>query len=233
MVRAWAEGAEWQDEAHPDRAWQAELWRRLRERIGVPSPAERFETAAARLADEPELLDLPDRLSLFGLTRLPASHLQVLEAVAVHRDVHLFLLHPSGALWDRVQEAEPRPPAHLRRDDDPTPTLPANPLVRSWGRDSREMQLVLGSHGVAGGEHRGVTDDTGTLLGMIQADVRHDRMPVGPRRGAKPRTFARCCGRTTTACASTPATGGPARSRWCGTPYSTCWPPTGRSGPGT
>ncbi|HEX5266411.1 MAG TPA: exodeoxyribonuclease V subunit gamma, partial [Acidimicrobiales bacterium] len=186
MVRAWAEGAGWQDEAHPDRAWQAELWRRLRERIGVPSPAERFETAAARLADEPELLDLPDRLSLFGLTRLPASHLQVLEAVAVHRDVHLFLLHPSGALWDKVQEAEPRPPAHLRREDDPTKALPDNPLLRSWGRDSREMQLVLNSHGVAGGEHRAVADDdTGTLLGLIQADVRHDRMPVGPRRGGE------------------------------------------------
>lgn len=138
----------------PDRAWQAELWRRLRERIGVPSPAERLDTAPARLADEPELLDLPDRLSLFGLTRLPASRLQVLGAIAVHRDVHLFLLHPSGVLWDKLQEAEPRPPAHLRREDDPTATLPANPLLRSWGRDSREMQLVLGSHGVAGGRHR-------------------------------------------------------------------------------
>jgi exodeoxyribonuclease V gamma subunit len=182
MVRAWAEGVAWQVEAHPDRAWQAELWRRLRERIGVPSPAERFETAAARLADEPELLDLPDRLSLFGLTRLPASHLQVLEAIAVHRDVHLFLLHPSGALWDKVQGAEPRPPAPLRREDDPTRTVPDNPLLRSWGRDSREMQLVLGSHGVAGGEHRAVPDETGTLLGLIQADVRADRMPAGPRK---------------------------------------------------
>ena len=49
-----------------------------------------------------QLLDLPPRLSLFGLTRLPASYLDVLEPLAEGRDVHLFLLHPSPALWERL-----------------------------------------------------------------------------------------------------------------------------------
>ncbi len=62
-------------------AWQVELWRLLRERIGQPSPAERLLDACRRLREEPELLDLPPRLSLFGLTRLPASYLDVLDAV--------------------------------------------------------------------------------------------------------------------------------------------------------
>ena len=38
--------------------------------------------ACARLRDDHDLLDHPDRLSLFGLTRLPASYLQVLDAIA-------------------------------------------------------------------------------------------------------------------------------------------------------
>ena len=61
-----------------DGAWQAELWRRLRARIGIPDPAERVEGACARLREEPGIVDLPARLSLFGLTRLPAGHLNVL-----------------------------------------------------------------------------------------------------------------------------------------------------------
>jgi exodeoxyribonuclease V gamma subunit len=177
MLLAWAQGA--------GPSWQAELWRRLRARIGVPSPAERFEIASTRLAIEPELLEMPPRLCLFGLTRLPASYLRVLKAISVARDVHLFLLHPSGALWDKVADLLPRPLVDLRRSKDPTASLPANPLVRSWGRDAREMQLVLAAHGLSGGEHRPPPEQRSTLLGLVQADIRADREPPGqPRSGA-------------------------------------------------
>jgi exodeoxyribonuclease V gamma subunit len=163
-----------------DEAWQAQLWCRLRRRLGSPSPAERFETAPDRLRSGAHLLDLPSRISVFGLTRLPASHLRVLKAMSAHRDVHLFLLHPSAALWDKVAAAQPRPRAGTARRDDATAKLPANPLLRSWGRDAREMQLVLASEGVTGGEHRAVTDVPSRLLGLIQADIRADRAPPGP-----------------------------------------------------
>ena len=173
LIRAWLAG-------DPAGGWQAELWRLLRARIGVPSPAERLRTASDRIARDPALVDLPPRVSLFGLTRLPASYLQVLEAVAAGRDVHLFLLHPSAALWDKVARQAgglPRPPA---RADDPTAASPAHPLLRSWGRDAREMQLVLAAHGATAGVHRPVLDDRATLLGGIQADIRADRPPPGP-----------------------------------------------------
>ncbi len=209
MVLGWLEGLE--DGARhggeppdatgqePGNHWQAELWRRLRRRIGVPSPAERLEATAATLAQEPDLLDLPPRLSLFGLTRLPASHLRIFDAIGRHRDVHLFLLHPSGRLWDAVNSvtaataASPRnregpgggtaPPP--KRSDDPTVALAANPLLRSWGRDAREMQLVFHSQGVDEGEHLPVPEPSATagdpsLLQRLQADVRADRPPPGP-----------------------------------------------------
>ncbi len=185
--------------------WQPELWRRLRSRIGLPSPAERLDVAGERLVVEPELLDLPRRISLFGLTRLPASHLLVLEAIAAHRDVHLFLLHPSGRLWDAVEEfaAETSTAELFRRADDPTVSLARNALLRSWGRDAREMQLVLRSHGVTGGEHRpvhgpaagahglaatahglaaGEQPERPRLLRLLQDDIRADREPPGPPR---------------------------------------------------
>jgi exodeoxyribonuclease V gamma subunit len=178
MVRAWARGEDSDgagDELSADGVWQAELWRRLRERIGVPDPAERVEGACARLREEPELVELPARLSLFGLTRVPAGHLNVLRALAVGRDVHVFMLHPSPTLWERVAE---QGVSVVRRRDDPTPALPANRLLASWGQDSREMQLVLGGSDYVD-HHHPVEHRAGALLAHLQAGVRADRWPAG------------------------------------------------------
>jgi exodeoxyribonuclease V gamma subunit len=182
MVRAWARGEDTDGAGRDlpaDAAWQPELWRRLRARIAQPDQAERLEGACARLRARPDLLGLPERLALFGLTRLPAGHLEVLRAIAVSRDVHLFLLHPSPALWDRVAEAVRGRPAIVRRADDVTATLPANRLLASWGHDAREMQLVAGQAGEHADNHHPVEEPAGSLLACIQADVRADRPPAG------------------------------------------------------
>ena len=45
MIEAWARGDDTDglgDALPPDVAWQATLWRHLRDRLGVPSPAERL-----------------------------------------------------------------------------------------------------------------------------------------------------------------------------------------------
>src|SRR5829696_7637152 len=169
LLGAWAEG----DDDH----WQAQLWRRLRARIGVPSPAERLAGGCARLRAEPGLVALPPRVGLFGLTRLPAADLEVLRALAAARDVHLFVLHPSPALWDAIAERPPGDPI-LRRADDATAELPRNRLLASWGNDARELQLVVAGHGAAD-HHHPVAHAGGTLLARIQADVRADRGPAG------------------------------------------------------
>ncbi|MEA2479472.1 MAG: exodeoxyribonuclease gamma subunit, partial [Thermoleophilaceae bacterium] len=179
LVRGWASEGGPGDGIPPDAAWQAELWRRLRERIAQPDPAERLAGACARLTQEPALVDLPQRLSLFGLTRLPAGHLHVLEALAAHRDVHLFLLHPSPALWDRIARETADLPPITRRADDPTARLPVNRLLASWGHDAREMQLVVGGDG-ADHHHPVDAGDPATLLARIQADIRGDTAPPGP-----------------------------------------------------
>ena len=137
--------------------------------------------ACARLREDPAVVDLPARLSLFGLTRLPAGRLAVLRALAAHRDVHLFLLHPSPALWERIRGHGPV----VRRAADPTTALPANPLLASWGHDSRELQLVIGDDDALDHRHP-VEHDTGTLLARIQADVREDRAPLAADDPARP-----------------------------------------------
>ena len=183
MVQAWAEGRDADGDGGDlpaDLAWQPQLWRHLHDRIGVPSPAQRLGQACLRLRDDPALLDLPARISLFGLTRLPASYLEVLAAVAAGRDVHLFLLHPSAPLWQRIDTQLADRPTPRRRDADETATTPANPLLRSWGRDAREMQLVLRPVlAAATAHHLDLAPQRTTLLQRLQADVRADAAPPG------------------------------------------------------
>ena len=67
-------------------------------RIDAPTPVERHrETVAAIKAGSP--LELPDRLSLFGYTRLAVTELELVAAVAEVREVHLWLPVPSPASW--------------------------------------------------------------------------------------------------------------------------------------
>lgn len=181
MLRAWAAGEDTDGAGRSlagDAEWQAELWRRLRSQIASPNPAERLEDACSRLRHRRSLCDLPTRVSLFGLTRLPVSYLQVLRALAEARDVHLFLLHPSPALWERMAGQARDQPAVVRRRDDRTVATPSHPLLASWGRDAREMQLVLSAGAGAGADHHHPSDPPAiTLLQRIQADIRADRCP--------------------------------------------------------
>lgn len=170
------------DEVPVDARWQPRLWLELRRRVGEPSPPERMAEACARLRSGAADVALPERISLFGLTRLPATYLDVLRALATRRDVHLFALHPSLALWDRIA-ATPVPPLPLPRADDPTVDVPRNPLLRTWANDTREMQLVLGAAADASLSHHpieGSDTEPVTLLERVQADIRANVSPPGP-----------------------------------------------------
>ncbi|MFC9659041.1 exodeoxyribonuclease V subunit gamma [Nocardia sp. NPDC127606] len=104
----WAAGADTDGAGGPvpdDLAWQPRLWRALRTAVGAPSPAERLAEACAHLRAAPASIDLPERLSLFGLTRLPADQLAVVTALAAHREVHVWSAHPSPAMWAALGQA--------------------------------------------------------------------------------------------------------------------------------
>ncbi|WP_098956353.1 exodeoxyribonuclease V subunit gamma [Pseudonocardia sp. N23] len=155
----------------PDLRWQAELWRRLRAHIGVPGPAERVEAACAVLRAEPGRTTLPPRLSVFGPTRLAASRLAVLDALAVHRDVHLWIAHPSPVLWGALSAQGGTAP---RRAADDSAAAVANPLLASLGRDVRELQLRLP---VGADIHHDGETPPPTLLGALQRSLRDDTAP--------------------------------------------------------
>ncbi|MCD2186341.1 exodeoxyribonuclease V subunit gamma [Actinomycetospora soli] len=165
MVRDWA--AKDDADVPADLRWQSELFRRLRERLGEPNPA---ETPAAGVVGT----DLPARVSVFGPTRLSTTELTVLAALGADREVHLWLPHPSPALWDAVRGGGPV----VCRREDPTADVAAHPLLRSLARDARELQLRLPADALEV-HHPASGRPPATLLEQLQDDLRHDRAPAG------------------------------------------------------
>jgi exodeoxyribonuclease V gamma subunit len=212
MLLAWLAGQDTDGRDHPldpDHAWQAELWRRVRDHIGVESLAERLAPATDRLRHEPGLVDLPERFSLFGPTRLTTDQLRVLDALAARRDVHLWLPHPSHGLWRRLAEASAGGDARITtRREDATAALPEHPLVRSLGRDARELEIRLRAHTT-------ITDDE-----HVPAQVGAETLSCNATSTTTGvRTRATSSARTTGPSRCMPATGGSARwrccARWC------------------
>ncbi|QNG17451.1 exodeoxyribonuclease V subunit gamma [Rhodococcus triatomae] len=155
-----------------DQLWQAELFRRVRRKVDAPSPAERLPDICAQLRDRPDLSELPSRFSLFGPTRLATDQLAVLDALAAHRDVHLWLPHPSPRMWDELVTAAPP----VRRAEDDGALEVRNPLLAALSRDVREMQYRIGRLSAEHVHHQGAPA-AASLLGALQDDVVHDRPP--------------------------------------------------------
>ncbi|MEZ0577249.1 exodeoxyribonuclease V subunit gamma [Nocardioides sp. MH1] len=171
LVADWAAGSDTDGAGAPvpaDLAWQPRLWRRLAEVVPGPDPVRRQAEALERLRADPAAVDLPERVSLFGHTRLAAGDLALLDALGAGREVHLWLPHPSPALWSRLDDLS----GAVRRTDDRSHLQVGHPLLATLGRDTRELQRALGGlartdDAVAAPPARG-----GTLLSWLQEDLR-------------------------------------------------------------
>lgn len=189
MVRQWKVGNFVDAAGRPladHQRWQPLLWQMVEERIGVESPADRLPKLLRQVTDGEIDPLLPERLALFGLGVLPggASFLELADALGGRRDVYLYLLEPSPSLAASVRSAD-RPRTRLRADDR-SADLVAHPLLRSWGRLSRETSVLLGQAGAAQWDLTSVggddvpTDrlaDDGSLLGRLQGALRANRPP--------------------------------------------------------
>ncbi len=161
-----------------DLRWQPELWRRLLAEMDVPAPDERHRATLEAIRGGADLA-LPDRLSMFGHTRMPRTELELLRAVAQVREVHLWLPQASPVAWGRLAEEVAAGP--VRRSDDGTGRLLHHRLLSSLGRDARELQRSLTLLApdaetvhvpVAPAEAEPVGT---TLLSLVQDDLRADR----------------------------------------------------------
>ena len=147
-----------------DLAWQPQLWQRLVAAMAIDPPHIRHANTIARLHDSASAL--PARLSLFGHTRLPATDIELLEALATHHELHLWLPHPSAQAWTALADLRG---IVSRRDDDSHRRI-THPLLATLGRDVRELQRSLPDT-AACDEYLPGADQPDTLLGWLQSDI--------------------------------------------------------------
>lgn len=179
MLARWESGSDTDGSGQPvdaDLTWQPELWRRLVEHLDQPSPATRHTSALAGLADGTMSPDLPSRLSLFGHTRLSVTEVELIEALAQHRQVDIWLPHPSDALWQALRGAVD---GTIPRTQDDSHLAAAHPLLATLGRDVRELQRTLAPFAPASVTIDAPVSRPDTLLGRLQSDLEANRAPSG------------------------------------------------------
>ncbi|WP_132994201.1 exodeoxyribonuclease V subunit gamma [Gordonia zhaorongruii] len=153
--------------------WQPWFWRLVREEVGHPHPAEGLEQLAARVRADPDLVDLPDRLALFGPTRIPQTLQTVLGALSAEREVSLYLPHPSDALWRTISDRGSQP---RRRRSERDAVVPRHPLLAALSRDVQELQEVLEPSIDAVIYHPDTTAEVSTVLGALHEGQRRDSL---------------------------------------------------------
>ncbi len=184
LLADWLEGNPGDLDA--DLAWQPELWRALVAAVPADPPHIRHAKTVARLRAGPA--DLPARMSLFGHTRLACADVVLLEALSAHHDLHLWLPHPSNALWQELAGIHGAVP----RDKDTTRCAAQHPLLETLGRDLRELQRALPVSAETD-EYIGFTGTAtqpDTLLGWLQSDIAANALrPTGRKLAAGDRSI--------------------------------------------
>ncbi|CPS38553.1 exodeoxyribonuclease V subunit gamma [Mycobacteroides abscessus] len=158
------------DAVEPDLAWQPPLWRALVSRVDAVPPHVRHDQVRARLREAPS--DLPPRISLFGHTRLPVTDVELLDALATHHELYLWLPHPSDALWQTLASDRDRGP--VPRREDIAHRSVRHPLLATLGRDVRELQRALPEP--TSDEYLSGTTFSDSLLGWLQSDLAADEV---------------------------------------------------------
>lgn len=158
----WENGAA--GDVAPDLQWQPSLWRALLDNVAADPPHVRHAKTVARLEESPT--DLPQRISLFGHTRLPSTEIELLHALSAHHELHLWLPHPSDRLWSSLRGVHGQLPRRL----DTSHREVDHPLLATLGRDLRELQRSLPGDAHTD-EYLPGPDRPDTLLGWLQADI--------------------------------------------------------------
>ncbi len=148
--------------------WQAELWRRM-----AGEDPFFFTRATQALKDNPELLKnakLLGRLSVFGISNLPAVFLNFFNLLGQFCQVDFFYLSPCQEYWGDVKNRK-------RLSSDEVITAD-NPLLSSWGILGRDFfNQVLDLESAQEVDIDSSLPDDYSVLGALQNDILTLRAP--------------------------------------------------------
>lgn len=177
-IQRWEAG----QSATRDDQWQAELWRAM----AGESP-DHWVRLAARVTrqlggDRSSIGRLPRRVSLFGVSSLSPGYLELLQQLAEHLDIHLYLLNPSRLYWaDSLRRPiqSDQPPLELDADTSELhqelyPEL-ENPLLAALCQQGRQLFAAVAALQPEDGANLFVENDQPSLLAQLQNDLLNHR----------------------------------------------------------
>ncbi|MBW2296785.1 MAG: exodeoxyribonuclease V subunit gamma, partial [Deltaproteobacteria bacterium] len=171
-----------------DQTWQADLWREVARghehlhRVSIQNDIMAKIDRRKYVAD-----NFPERISIFGISYLPAFHLQVLSAISKITRVNWFLMSPCRQYWGEV--LSDRDVSRIREKYAHQPGIDVdlhldkgNPLLASLGMLGRDfLSMIAGLDCDIQEDYLSPARDN--LLGMIQADIL-DMLDAGETRHA-------------------------------------------------
>ncbi|MDM8523659.1 exodeoxyribonuclease V subunit gamma [Desulfococcaceae bacterium HSG8] len=170
MISKWEEGK--------DSHWQAALWRKL-----VSSQLSVVSGPLSVLTNNWQLTtDIPERISVFGISGLPRFHIKVFDDLSSLIQVNLFLMNPCEGYWgDILSNREKRRLAAKHSADRADLHLEeGNSLLASMGMLGRDFFHIISEFDIEEHPLFQEPDETG-LLSCIQSDIMNLR-----ERGSEP-----------------------------------------------
>jgi exodeoxyribonuclease V gamma subunit len=141
LVLEWEEGGG-APAGYPEN-WQAVLWNKIVEGHDANHRA-RLKQLFSRGLAQADVSELPERVSIFGISYLPAFHLEVLKGLSALMDVSLYCLNPCREYWadimperriTRIATKVPEADLHMESRND---------LLASMGRLGRNfLDMVI------------------------------------------------------------------------------------------
>lgn len=179
-ILAWEQGEESLNDVgvqtHP---WQPVLWRSLVEKTQALGEsnyhrANLHQQLLSHLQSEVAISSTPQNpLYIFGISALPQQQLEVLERIAINRQVYIFWCNPSQHYWGDLVDEKYRAQSKLQEQSGQVAAQfleSGNPLLSSWGKLGRDYQEMLLNLNVEQTDLF-VDEVPETLLGWIQHEI--------------------------------------------------------------
>jgi exodeoxyribonuclease V gamma subunit len=170
MLKGWEQG-EMVPGSDSAQLWQARLWRLLVSTTGSPHRARLQDQFLERVITG-HAHELPERITLFGISTLPPAYLNVFQALSERVDVAFFVLNPCREFWEDLV-SERRKSRILSDRSRPVPLYldEGHPLLASWGSVNQSFQRALSELTQADFQDLFHSPERTTLLHCVQSDI--------------------------------------------------------------
>jgi len=147
MLRSWDQGKTVSN--HSSEKWQIAIWQQLQvDSVVSPHRGVLIGQLIETLKNTKKLSSqLPGRVSVFGLHSMPPLFLEALSGLALHTQVHLYLLSPCELYWGNLDTRRRRIGRQIKalKKSEQVKTVgePVHPLLETLGRQGSEFQEML------------------------------------------------------------------------------------------